>query len=300
MSICTKCGLGPEYCNCEPQTWKDVHFSSLGYTNDDFDVEQKLIRSINKYQTDRSDELNGWTSTTQNARVTPRNVRLAYLWAVISIQTDSGTLDAVTADLRLNDFATLKASLEASADGENKWSKVIDFWTSDQPDDVAEHIDAGNWIDAQAVLAGLHEDRGRSYHYCRVVKANMVTALFGDPHALCMDSRRHKALLGTLQSALPEDAKGPDHDHPEDSLGTYRQSSYAGSAKSMPAWSEEFLQEGKAMARSPEEFRVIAKRVLDELDKQTRADRDELHHILFNLGGPETFHKPLQEMMDTR
>lgn len=300
MSICTNCAQKPKYCTCTDDSWTDVQFSDLSYTNEQFEVPVSVIRGINRAKTEHRDDLADWVSMTQNAVVSPRNVRLAYLWATVSIQTDSGTLDEVTDELRLNDFGTLKASLEESADGDKKWEKVHDFWTSDKPKQVADHIRSEDWIEAQAVLSGLSEDSGRTFHYCRPVKANMVTALFGDPHALCLDSRRHRVLEDTLKDALPATVRGPDHTHPTDALGTYRQQGLQGTAEPKPAASEEFLQESKALARSPEELRVITSHLRHRVAEETRATPEEVHHLLFILGGPTTFHRPLQEMMDTQ
>jgi hypothetical protein len=254
-------------------------------------VPDSLIRAINRFKTEHRDELRSLADTLQNAEESARNVRLAYLWSVGSIKTDTDHIDAVTSELALDDFSSLKDFLESTRDGDKKWAKVHDAWTSDLPERTAYHLLQDDVVAAQATLSGLHEDSGRSFHYMRPTKANMVTRLLGDTDSLCLDSRRHRVLTPLLQEMLTGHPRGADDDH-----GRYRQQGTPTNADTDPAWSERHLQ--TKLERNPGELRVITTEILDALEDATRADRDEIGHILFCLGGPTTFHEPLQELLD--
>lgn len=289
MSICTACGFKTGNCACENAT--NDGFAELSYTNVDYEVPETLIRQINRFKTEHSSELRALADSLENADNSARNVRLAYLWSVGSIQTDTDHIDELTADLGINDFGSLKDFLESTRDGAKKWSKVHDAWTSDLPERTAYHLLNGDVVDAQATLAGLHTDEGRSFHYMRPTKANMVTRLLGDTDSLCLDSRRHRVLRPLLKQMLPGQARGADDDH-----GRFRQQGTPVNADRDPAWSERFLQ--TKLERNPGELRTITTEILDALEDATRARRDEIGHILFCLAGPTTFHEPLQELLD--
>jgi len=289
MSICTTCGFKTGNCACSDST--NVQFETLSYTNVNYTVPDSLIRAINRFKTEHRDELRSLADTLQNAEESARNVRLAYLWSVGSIKTDTDHIDAVTSELALDDFSSLKDFLESTRDGDKKWAKVHDAWTSDLPERTAYHLLQDDVVAAQATLSGLHEDSGRSFHYMRPTKANMVTRLLGDTDSLCLDSRRHRVLTPLLQEMLTGHPRGADDDH-----GRYRQQGTPTNADTDPAWSERHLQ--TKLERNPGELRVITTEILDALEDATRADRDEIGHILFCLGGPTTFHEPLQELLD--
>jgi len=289
MSICTHCGFKTGNCACDDST--NDQFESLSYTNTDYSVPENLIRAINRFKTEHSSELRTLADALEDADESARNVRLAYLWSVGSIRTDTDHIDELTADLGLNDFSSLKSFLEATRDGDKKWAKVHDTWTTDLPEHTARNMLRGDVVDAQAVLSGLHTDEGRSFHYMRPTKANMVTRLLGDTDSLCLDSRRHRVLRPLLKDMLPGRRRGPDDDH-----GKYRQQGTPVNADHDPAWSERFLQ--TKMERNPGELRTITTEILDALEDATRARRDEIGHILFCLAGPTTFHEPLQELLE--
>jgi len=196
MSICTTCGFKTANCGC---TDAELTFADLSYSDTSYEVPQSLIRAINKFKTEHRDELRQLTQTLAEAEESARNVRLAYLWSVGSIKTDTDHIDAVTSELALDDFSSLKDFLESTRDGDKKWAKVHDAWTSDLPERTAYHLLKDDVVAAQATLSGLHEDSGRSFHYMRPTKANMVTRLLGDTDSLCLDSRRHRVLTPLLQ-----------------------------------------------------------------------------------------------------
>lgn len=289
MSICTQCGFKTANCDCGPST--NVQFEELSYTNDQYEVPDSLIRRINRFKAEHTSDLEELSETLKNADESARNVRLAYLWSVGSIKTDTGHIDDVTADLGLNDFSSLKSFLEATRDGNKKWEKVLEAWTSRLPEDVADSLTTGDVVEAQARLSGLHKDHGRTFHYMRPTKANMVTRLLGDTDSLCLDSRRHRVLRPMLKGMLPKSVRGPDNDH-----GQYRQQGTPVNADPDPAWSERFLQ--TKLERNPAELRAITREILDALEQETRAERGEIGHILFCLAGPTTFHEPLQELLE--
>lgn len=291
--FCIDCGWPADECQCQSTV---VEFEELSYTNAQYEVPNVLIRSINKFWRAHRHELRSLADTLSGADQSARNVRLAYLWSVGSIRTETSHIDAQTESLGLNDFSSLKDYLESTRDGDKKWAKVHDAWTTELPERAAYHLLQGDVVAAQATLSGLHTDVGRDWHYMRPTKANMVTRLLGDTDSLCIDSRRHRVLRPLLKEMLTGHPRGPDHDHPNDKLGTYRQQGLDGRAEHKPAWSEEFLQD--SMERSPGELRVITTEVLDALDDATLADRDCIGHILFCLAGPTTFHESLQEMLE--
>lgn len=288
MSICTTCGFKTANCGC---TDAETTFAELSYSNADYQVPESLIRVINWFKTEHRPELRQLTETLQNAEQSARNVRLAYLWSVGSIKTDTDHIDAVTSELALDDFKSLKDFLESTRDGDKKWAKAHEAWTSDLPERTAYHLLQGDVVAAQATLSGLHEDSGRSFHYMRPTKANMVTRLLGDTDSLCLDSRRHRVLRPLLREMLTGNPRGADDDH-----GRYRQQGTPVNADDDPAWSERHLQ--TKLERNPGELRVITTEILDTLEAETRADRSEIGHILFCLAGPTTFHEPLQELLD--
>lgn len=292
MSNCTLCAQPPKYCDCET----DVQFVDLEYTNDQYSVAPFYTRRINGALDERTDDFKVITETLGHLEPTATNVRLIHLWAVGSIQTKSAVLDALTADIDRFTYDRLKTFLENTTDGEKKWEKVQDVWNSDIPEQVADLLQDEKWVDAQAVLSGLSEDEGRDFHYVRPTKANLITGAFGDPDALCLDSRRLRVLRPLLKDMLPEVTYKPDQDHPTDPLGTYRHEQANRTNDSVPAWSDDFLQD--KLDRSPEELRLITTEILDALESNTRANRDEISHILFCLGGETTFHESLQELVN--
>jgi len=297
-NICVDCGLPQDdMCTCVEK--QPVKFEDLTYTAADYKVPKALVSRFMKFSTNEQEKLQKFTKGLEGIEKTPRNVRLAYVWSVFSIQTDSEKLDKATKNiLKMNDFGALKDYVMESRDHNEKWEKVHEFWTSNIPKKVANHLQNEEWVKAQAVLSGLSTRRGRTYHYMRPTKANMVTSLFGDPNALCLDSRRWDVLKPLLKRMMPNSVRGPDHDHPQDELGTYRHESLDGRAEYKMAWSQNFLQSGKGLARSPEELRLITTEILDTLEKNTVADRNQIGHILFCLGGKTTYHESLIEMFE--
>lgn len=289
--FCTTCGF-PQDGGCECD--QSVTFKELSYTNNEFEVPDMLIRQINSVVDDEKHNLGALARTFDNSAPTGRNVRVATFWSVGSIKTDTGRIDALTGDVALNDFSALKSFLEATRDGEKKWEKVHELWTGGIPEETARHARNGDWVKAQAALIGLNTgDTDRDTHYVRPTKANMVTRIMGDPHALCMDTRRHRVLRPLLKRMLPGETRGAD-----DQSGEYRVQGTSVDTERVPAWSKNHLQD--RLTRNPREYRAIAEKILDALERETRADRAEIGHILFLLGGADTFHETLQDLVDTR
>ena len=291
MSVCTQCGFKTTNCGCSKSP--NVQFEEISYTNTSYTVPSYLIKSINDFKAQNDEKLDEFTQFVDEVDITPTNVRIAYIWSVCSIQTDTPTLDELTSNFGIKHYGDLKDFLEDSTDSDKKWEKVLEFWNSDLPERVADLLKDGEVVEAQAVMCGLketHDDRNR--HYIRPTKANMITWLLGDTDSLCFDSRRHRCLKPLLSNMLPDNTVLTH----VDTNGPYKsQTTNMAVVDSIPAHSLQFLQD--RLFANPYELRSITTEVLDTLEAKTTANRREIVHITFCLAGETTFHESLQDLM---
>lgn len=286
---CTKCGHTDEHCSCT----KTVDFEDLNYTYNQFEVPDMLVRQPISIKRRYGDALRAWEDIC-DTRPTGAKVRWAHFWAVTSVQTRSALLDSLT-DIPKGDFKALKNGVSGSTDGNLKWEKVHDIWTGDTADTVAESLQAGDWVQAVADLSG-HQ---RGFHarteenYARTVKSHVVTEIFGDPDALCLDSARRSVLEPLFERMFHPRTRGTH-------LGTggeFRGQAVPATADKVFPGSKTFIED--RLAYNPREYRAIARRILDELTDATGMSRREVSHALFILGSQDgaTEHESLARLI---
>lgn len=273
----------------------NVRFDELSYTNTEYSVPDSLIRAINQEYADNRSQYDAFGETIQNAELTARNVRLVFPWCVGSIQTNTERIDQMTGFLMNGNFEDFKNFCQRTTDGQKKWSKMHEFWTSDVPEQVVKELRRGNEIEAKAVLGGLSRSGPKEYSYARPCKASLVTELLTPGDHMCLDSRRHRVLRPLLKEMLPKAIQTPDHDHPENNPYRVRPGRKH-MADYKLAWTQDFLQDG--LERNPQEYTAITREILDVLEANTVVPRHLISHVVFNLGGPRTFHETLQEKLD--
>lgn len=290
MSICTHCGLGPEYCTCT----ETVDFDSLSYAKDGYAVPDQLVRQLKSVKRRHGDALRAWEAIC-TASQTGSNVRKAHFWAVTSVQTRTELLDELTTDAVTN-FKTLKNAVEQSTDGGVKWDKVQAVWTGDLADEVAESALAGDWIDVIATLTG-HEagyNARSSENYVRTVKANLIAEILGDDDALCLDSARRSVLEPLFEEMFHPRTSGTH-------LGTgaeFRGQAVPATSDPVFPGSKRFIEEW--LAYNPREYRAITREILGRLSEETGMSKREVSHALFILGNQDgaTAHESLAAMLD--
>lgn len=291
MRFCKNCNSTAENCTCEL-------YDTLSWTIGQFDVPDQFVRDATAQFRKRSVMVKSVADAFADSAITARNVRVAYIWSVGSIQTVTSHIDRITQEIDAGNFKTLKNFLENTSDGQKKWELAHDFWTSEVPEIVAKHARNGDWLEAQAELTGLTkantDRRGRKddnkRSYMRVTKANMVTRILGDPHALCIDSRRYDVLQTVLQGMLDDAPMGHSNRGPYRVRGTD-----VGEAQ-YPAWDHRWLS--RVLTRNPEEYRAVTKRLLDRLEDELPCRRRDIGHVLFLMGGDATAHESLQELLN--
>lgn len=289
--VCTQCGLGAEYCTCD----QTLEFADLTYAEADFEVPDKLVRQLNSVKRDHGDALRAWADIC-DADATGSNVRKAHFWTVPSVQERTAVLDRVTDRASLNDFQSLKRSVEATYDGDVKWEKVHAVWTADLPEMAAADAREDNWAEFMATLTGLEKGyNGRSSeNYVRAVKSALVAEILGDPHALCLDSAR-RAVLEPLFDRMFD---GPRRGTHQGLASEWRGQAVDATVDKVHPGSKEFIED--RLTYNPREYRAITKAILDALTDATRLSRREVSHALFILGNQDgvTAHEPLAEMLD--
>lgn len=135
--------------------------------------------------------------------VTGRDVRLATLWSVGSIKTDTGLIDSKSSDMVSGDFSVDKDILENSTDGGLKWEKYHEWFAGDVPDRVANLLNDDRLNDAHALLAGRDPDTGAMTedYYLRACKGAMVLYLLGYDK-VCMDTRIYRTLKPVIAEVM--------------------------------------------------------------------------------------------------
>lgn len=285
---CTSCYQ--EACECD----QTVTFEELSYTNADFEVPEVLERQLLSTDTRAPESLRAWQFIT-GCKPTGTNVRKAVFWVMSSIQTRTAVLDEIT-QIDFNNFQNLKEAVESSTDGEVKWEKLHAFWNADTADNVADSARADDWIDAVADLSGLTKaDESRHEGYLRVVKANLVAEILGDPDALCLDSARRSALEPLFDRMFDGVVTAPDTPVGD---APYRSKSTPVTAETVLPRDKKFLED--RLTKNPAEYRAIAKKILDSLQEATGMDRRRISHALFVMGNADgaTEHESLAEMLD--
>jgi hypothetical protein len=237
----------------------------------------------------------------ENAVVTPANVRRASLWVIGSIKTDTNLVDSGASGLLSGDFSKDKAFLEGTTDGELKWDRYGEWFSSQIPDRVAELLESGRVDDAHALLAGRDPDTGEwvGDYYLRANKASLVLYLLGFDK-VCMDTRIYRATKPVMWATLDNDAVR----HPETELDNpYRNRSPGMDAKHVLVIShsgdddwdgEKSYWEDKLKWNVPQ-YDALTGHLIDLLAERSDVPRELIPQVAFNTEGNTTGHETLME-----
>lgn len=283
---------------------------ALSYIRQDPRIDVKPLADIGsqleaQYRAHKAqyDDFQGSRSDLQDRQLTGREVRLASVFAVASIKTQTAQIDADAGAPVSGDFAGLRDFLRGTRDGRTKWSRVSAWYGSDMPDRVAELLNRGypaDVNDAHALLAGRDPDTGESAGetYMRTCKGAFALYLLGYDR-MCVDTRVFRALRPAFGAVL----RNKDMTHPETELDNpYRASTPRMDAKPVPVLSHSGAGDGRSfwedkLKFNPREYHAVTRHVWLKLAEHADVPVGLIPQLAFNTEGDTTTHETLMDLL---
>lgn len=240
-----------------------------------------------------------------------RDVRLAAMWSIASIKTDTELVDSEAQNMISGDFGVDKEIMEQTTDGDIKWEKFGEWFTSEIPDDVADLLNKGRVNEAHALLSGRNWMTGEKVgeKYLRATKASMVLYLLGFDR-ICVDSRVFQAVKPALHGIVENKAYSHPPTETENRFRSTNQNgmvSLRQDAKPIPVishsgdpnWDREKSYFEDKLKWNIDEYHALTTHIVDVIADESGVDRRKVPQVLFNLGRSEsqerTRHKGLLE-----